>query len=281
MLIATWNVNSVRTRLSQIINWIKEVKPDILCLQETKVIDDAFPSSHFEELGYEVIIHGQKSYNGVAIISKFKIENVKKGFTYENKTGGISIDINEQKRLISADINGLKIINVYVPNGSSIDSEKYDYKIKWLNHLSAFLDDQVKNDDLVCLVGDFNIAPSEIDIHTPQKYEGGIMASKIEREALNNVLKGRFIDSFRIFEKNTGHWSWWDYRNNAYELNKGWRIDHIYISKNLSSKLKSSVIERNQRENLQPSDHAPVLINLEIDNQYEDYFNVDDDLFEI
>ena len=281
MLIATWNVNSVRTRLSQITNWIKEVNPDILCLQETKVIDDAFPLSHFEELGYEVIIHGQKSYNGVAIISKFKIENVKKGFTNENKEEKFSLDINEQKRLISADINGLKIINVYVPNGSSIDSDKFDYKIKWLNHLSAFLDDQVKNDDLVCLVGDFNIAPSEIDIHTPQKYEGGIMASKIEREALNNVLKGRFIDSFRIFEKNTGHWSWWDYRNNAYELNKGWRIDHIYISKNLSSKLKSCVIERNQRENLQPSDHAPVLINLEIDNQNEDYLDGDDDLFEI
>lgn len=281
MLIATWNVNSVRTRLSQITNWIKEVNPDILCLQETKVIDDAFPLSHFEELGYEVIIHGQKSYNGVAIISKFKIENVKKGFTNENKEEKFSLDINEQKRLISADIDGLKIINVYVPNGSSIDSDKFDYKIKWLNHLSAFLDDQVKNDDLVCLVGDFNIAPSEIDIHTPQKYEGGIMASKIERESLNNVLKGRFIDSFRIFEKNTGHWSWWDYRNNAYELNKGWRIDHIYISKNLSSKLKSCVIERNQRENLQPSDHAPVLINLEIDNQNEDYLDGDDDLFEI
>ena len=183
--------------------------------------------------------------------------------------------------MFSADINGLKIINVYVPNGSSIDSEKYDYKIKWLNHLSAFLDDQVKNDDLVCLVGDFNIAPSEIDIHTPQKYEGGIMASKMEREALNNVLKGRFIDSFRIFEKNTGHWSWWDYRNNAYELNKGWRIDHIYISKNLSSKLKSCLIERNQRENLQPSDHAPVLINLKIDDQNEDYLDDEDDLFEI
>ena len=281
MLIATWNVNSVRSRLSQITNWIKEVNPDIICLQETKVIDDAFPLSHFEELGYEVIIYGQKSYNGVAIISKFKIENVKKGFTNENKEEKFSLDINEQKRLISADINGLKIINVYVPNGSSIDSEKYDYKIKWLNHLSAFLDEQVRDDDLVCFVGDFYIAPSEIDIHNPQKYEGGIMASKIERESLNNVLKGRFIDSFRIFEKNTGHWSWWDYRNNAYELNTGWRIDHIYISKNLSSKLKSCVIERNQRENLQPSDHAPVLINLEIDNQYEDYLDVDDDLFEI
>ena len=281
MLIATWNVNSIRTRLSQITNWINEVNPDILCLQETKVIDDAFPLAHFEELGYEAIIHGQKSYNGVAIISKYKIDNVNKGFTYENEGENISIELNEQKRLISADINGLKIINVYVPNGSSIDSDKYHYKIKWLNHLSSFLDKQVKDDDLVCFVGDFNIAPSEIDIHSPQKYEGGIMASKREREALNNVLKERFIDSFRIFEKNTGHWSWWDYRNNAYELNKGWRIDHIYISKNLSSKLKSCVIERNQRENTQPSDHAPVLINLEIDNQNDDYLNDDDDLFEI
>ena len=187
LLIATWNVNSVRTRLSQITNWINEVIPDILCLQETKVIDDAFPLSHFEELGYEVIIHGQKSYNGVAIISKFKIENINKGFNNENEGGDISIELNEQKRLISAVINGLKIINVYVPNGSSIDSDKFDYKIKWLNHLSAFLDEQLKDDDLVCFVGDFNIAPSEIDIHAPQKYEGGIMASKMEREALNNV----------------------------------------------------------------------------------------------
>ncbi len=279
MLIATWNVNSVRTRLSQITDWIKNVNPDILCLQETKVMDDSFPLTPFEELGYEVIMYGQKSYNGVAIISKFKIENIIKGFSNENEE---KIDLlNEQKRLISADINGLKIINVYVPNGSSIDSDKFIYKIKWLKHLSSFLDKQVKEDDLVCFMGDFNIAPFGIDIHSPQKYEGGIMASKIEREALNNVIKGRFIDSFRIFEKGTGHWSWWDYRNNAYELNKGWRIDHIYISKNLSSKLKSSVIERSQRENLQPSDHAPVLINLEIDNQSEVYFDDDDDLFEI
>ncbi len=281
MLIATWNVNSVRTRLSQITNWIKDVNPDILCLQETKVIDDSFPTSTFEKLGYKVIKYGQKSYNGVAIISKLKIENVNKGFTHLLNEKNISVDFNEQKRLISADINGLKIINVYVPNGSSINSDKFDYKIKWLNHLSSFLDEQVKDDDLVCFVGDFNIAPNNIDIHTPHKYEGGIMASKLEREALKNVLKGRFIDSFRIFEKNTGHWSWWDYRNNAYELNKGWRIDHIYISKNLLSKLKSCVIERNQRENLQPSDHAPVLINLDIDNHHEDYFDDDDDLFEI
>ena len=147
MLIATWNVNSVRTRLSQITNWIKNVNPDILCLQETKVIDDSFPSTPFEELGYEVIKYGQKSYNGVAIISKLKIENVKKGFSHQYKEKKISAEFEEQKRLISADINGLKIINVYVPNGSSIDSDKFDYKIKWLNLLSSFIDEQVEDDD--------------------------------------------------------------------------------------------------------------------------------------
>ena len=281
MLIATWNVNSVRTRLSQIINWINQVNPDILCLQETKVIDNDFPIKPFEELGYEVIAFGQKSYNGVAIISKIAPENVNKGFSgyLENQN-----DINkfeDQKRLITADINGVKIINVYVPNGSSLHSEKFDYKINWLNCLSSFLDKQEKKNELICLLGDFNIAPSNKDIHNPQRYEGGIMASEIERNALNNVLKGRLIDSFRIYEKNTGHWSWWDYRNNAYELNKGWRIDHIYISKALTSKLKSCVIDSNPRGNLQPSDHAPVMINLDLDNPNEDYFDEEEDFFEI
>ena len=281
MLIATWNVNSVRTRLSQIINWINQVNPDILCLQETKVIDNDFPIKPFEALGYKVIAFGQKSYNGVAIISKIECENVTKGFS---GFLGDQNDVNkfeDQKRLITADINGVKIINVYVPNGSALNSEKFDYKINWLNCLSSFLDKQEKKGELICLLGDFNIAPSNKDIHNPQRYEGGIMASEIERNALNNVLKGRLIDSFRIYEKNTGHWSWWDYRNNAYELNKGWRIDHIYISKALTSKLKSCVIERRQRENLQPSDHAPVLVNLEINIKNDIYFDDDEDLFEI
>ena len=281
MLIATWNVNSVRTRLSQIINWINQVNPDILCLQETKVIDNDFPIKPFEELGYKVIAFGQKSYNGVAIISKIESENVTKGFS---GFLGDQNDLNkfeDQKRLITADIKGVKIINVYVPNGSSLHSEKFDYKINWLNCLSSFLDKQEKKNELICLLGDFNIAPSNKDIHNPQRYEGGIMASEIERNALNNVLKGRLIDSFRIYEKNTGHWSWWDYRNNAYELNKGWRIDHIYISKALTSKLKSCVIDSNPRGNLQPSDHAPVMINLDLDNPNEDYFDEEEDFFEI
>jgi len=278
LLIATWNVNSIRTRLSQIKDWINQVNPDILCLQETKVMDDSFPVEPFKELGYSVEIYGQKSYNGVAIISKIKPENVVKGFNdcFQN----IEI-VPDQKRLISANISGIKIINVYVPNGSSLESDKFEYKINWLNCLSSFLDEQEKKGELICLMGDFNIAPSKSDIHDPERYDGGIMASEIERNALNNVLKDRFLDCFRIFEKNSGHWSWWDYRNNSYELNKGWRIDHIYISKELSSHLKSCVIDSLPRANLRPSDHAPVMINLDLNEINVDFFEDEENLFEI
>ena len=281
MLIATWNVNSIRTRIFQIIDWINYANPDILCLQETKVIDDSFPFEPFEKLGYSVEVYGQKSYNGVAIISKKKAVNVKKGFYGSSEFDQKNQIFIDQKRLISADINGIKFINVYVPNGSSLESDKFEYKINWLNCLASFLDEQEKKGQLICLMGDFNVAPSNLDIHDPKKYEGGIMASEIERSALNNVLKGRLIDSFRIFEKNTGHWSWWDYRNNSYELNKGWRIDHIYISKELSSKLKSCVIDSSPRANLRPSDHAPVIIDLNLDNINEDFFEDEDNFFEI
>ena len=281
MLIATWNVNSVRSRLSQIIDWINQVNPEILCLQETKVIDDSFPVEAFEALGYSVEVYGQKSYNGVAIISKIKPENVQKGFV-DCRDPNQNIDIFlDQKRLISADINGIKIINAYVPNGSALGSDKFEYKINWLSCLASFLDEQEKKGELICLMGDFNIAPSNLDIHDPEKYEGGIMASQLERSALNNVLKERLIDSFRIFEKNPGHWTWWDYRNNGYELNKGWRIDHIYISKELSSNLKSCVIDSSPRENLRPSDHAPVMIDLNLSDINENIFEDEDNFFEI
>ncbi|MDC3019746.1 exodeoxyribonuclease III [Prochlorococcus sp. AH-736-E15] len=281
MLIATWNVNSIRTRLSQIIDWINQVSPDVLCLQETKVVDDNFPVDPFEKLGYYVEVFGQKSYNGVAIISKIKAENIKKGFNNCSESYKNIEIFQDQKRLISADFNGIKIINVYVPNGSSLESDKFQYKINWLNCLASFLDEQEKKGKLICLMGDFNIAPSHLDIHDPTKYEGGIMASKIERNALNNVLKERLVDSFRIFEKNTGHWSWWDYRNNAYELNKGWRIDHIYISKELRSKLKSCVIDCLPRSNSRPSDHVPVMINLDFNDINADDFEDEDNFFEI
>ena len=254
---------------------------DVICLQETKVINDDFPMKPFEDLGYHVAVSGQKSYNGVAIISKIKIENVEEGFSDNFVDYNYIKKFKDQKRLISADINGIKIINVYVPNGSSLNSEKFKYKINWLNSLASLLDQQERNGELVCLLGDFNIAPSNKDIHNPKKFEGSLMASEIERNVLNKVLKERFIDAFRIFEKNTGHWSWWDYRNNAYELNKGWRIDHIYLSKILRPKLKSCVIDCNPRENSQPSDHTPVMINIDLENLNSNYFEEEDDFFEI
>ena len=156
---------------------MNQVNPDILCLQETKVIDDSFPIEPFEKLGYSVEVYGQKSYNGVAIISKIKAENVKKGF-YGSNDSDQNIEIFlDQKRLISADINGIKIINVYVPNGSSLESSKFRYKINWLSCLASFLDEQEKKGELICLMGDFNVAPSNLDIHDPKIYQGGIMAS--------------------------------------------------------------------------------------------------------
>jgi len=281
LLIASWNVNSIRTRLPQIIDWINIVNPDVLCFQETKVTDDVFPTKPFEELGYSVEVYGQKSYNGVAIISKIKAENIIKGFKNYSHFDENNTTSFEQRRLISAEINGIQVINVYVPNGSSLGSEKFEYKIKWLNCLSSFLDKQVQKGKLICLLGDFNIAPTDLDIHDPQKYNGELMASEIERNTLKNVLKVNLIDAFRIFEKNSGHWSWWDYRNNAYELNKGWRIDHIYINKELKGRLKSCVIDRVPRENIRPSDHAPIMINIDMNDLNSDYFEDEDDFFEI
>tara|TARA_Y100001970_G_scaffold200773_1_gene244235 strand:- start:7550 stop:8287 length:738 start_codon:yes stop_codon:yes gene_type:complete len=245
------------------------------------VSDEIFPLKPFEDLGYKVKYSGQKSYNGVAIISKLDFQDCRIDFIGELKLEEVDNEYIEQKRIISAFINGVRIINVYVPNGSSLISKKFDYKLKWLELLSKYLSKQSEREELTCLLGDFNIALTNKDICDPNKYEGGIMASISEREALKNILKNKFIDTFRVFEKDSGFWSWWDYRNNSYELNKGWRIDHIYISNNLLPNLKSSVIASDQRGNEQPSDHAPIIINLNFDELFGEYDNNDDDFFEL
>ena len=279
MLIASWNVNSIRSRLSQVIRWLEDEQPEVICLQETKVSDKEFPYKHFEEIGYSVKFYGQKSYNGVAIISKNKIEDIRYGFAGELNQLDIPKDLDFQKRIISCLINGIRIINVYVPNGSSLTSEKFKYKVTWLAMLNEYLIKQSRREEPTCLLGDFNIALNDNDIYSPDKFTGSIMASKIERKMLLEALSSRFVDSFRVFEKFSGHWTWWDYRNNSFELNKGWRIDHIYISNNLLSNLKSSVIERSQRENNQPSDHAPVMINLDSQENLTEFEEEDDDIF--
>jgi len=281
LLIASWNVNSIRSRLSQVIKWLEEEQPEVLCLQETKVSDQDFPNKAFESIGYSVKFYGQKSYNGVAIISKDKIADIRYGFAGELNQIEISEDLHFQKRVISALINGIRIINVYVPNGSSVNSEKFNYKVNWLEMLNEYLVKQSKRGEPTCLLGDFNIALNDSDIYAPNKFTGSIMASEIERKMLRKVLGSRFKDSFRVFEKFSGHWSWWDYRNNSFELNKGWRIDHIYVSNDLLSNLKSSVIERSQRENNQPSDHAPVMINLNFQKNLIEFDDEDDDIFNL
>ena len=281
MLIASWNVNSIRSRLSQVIKWLEDEQPEVLCLQETKVPDKEFPYETFDKIGYNVEFYGQKSYNGVAIISKNKLKDIRYGFAGELNQSEISEELHFQKRIISGLANDIRVINVYVPNGSSLNSEKFVYKVNWLKKLNEYLVKQSRRGELTCLLGDFNIALNDNDIHAPDELAGGIMASEIERQILKKMIGKRFIDSFRVFEKLSGHWSWWDYRNKSFELNKGWRIDHIYISNNLLSNLKSSVIERSQRENNQPSDHAPVMINLDFKRNLIELDDDDDDIFNL
>ncbi|KZR76433.1 exodeoxyribonuclease III [Prochlorococcus marinus] len=262
MQIATWNVNSIRTRLDQVQAWLQDAQPDLLCLQETKVDDPLFPHEVFEAQGYQVHFHGQKAYNGVAIVSRQPLEDVRRGFTDELPEDAEALQLGEQKRVISALVNNIRIVNVYVPNGSALKSEKYPYKLEWLSCLNRYLSAQAKRDEPLCLVGDFNIALEARDIHHPERLTGGIMASELEREALLNVLGDRLHDVFRVFEPDANHWSWWDYRSGAWDRDQGWRIDHIYLCDELLSQARSCVIHKHLRGHEKPSDHAPVTVDL-------------------
>jgi exodeoxyribonuclease-3 len=260
MRIATWNVNSVRTRLEQVTAWLAREQPEVLCLQETKVTDDLFPRQAIEDLGYQLALSGQKAYNGVAIASRLPLEDVQIGF--DALLGPEASDLSEQKRVISALIDGVRVLNLYVPNGSSLTSDKYAYKLQWLACLKRYLAAQEQQGDPLCMVGDFNIGPEARDLHDPERLSGGIMASEPERDALRELLSDRLGDAFRQFEPGSGHWSWWDYRTGAWETDRGWRIDHIYLCEQLQACATGCVIHRDQRGNPQPSDHAPVVVNL-------------------
>jgi exodeoxyribonuclease-3 len=262
MRIATWNVNSVRTRLDQLCRWLEQDGPEVVCLQETKVVDDGFPRDAFHALGYACAISGQKTYNGVAILSRLPLEDVRVGFDALLPADPGALELAEQKRLISARIEGLRILNLYVPNGSSTGSDKYAYKLAWLACLQRYLEAQAAEGDPLVMVGDFNIAPQDRDLHDPARFAGSIMASEPERQALRELLGERLSDAFRLFEPEGGHWSWWDYRSGAWERDLGWRIDHIYLDAPLLACATGCVIERSLRGNPQPSDHAPVLVSL-------------------
>jgi exodeoxyribonuclease III len=261
MQIATWNVNSIRTRLDHVINWLLSNPVEVLCLQETKVVDPDFPRSRFVEMGYHVYISGQKSYNGVAIICRQPLENVTTGFT--PILGAERVEsFDDQKRIISGIFDDICVISVYVPNGGDLDSDKYNYKLKWLNLLQDYLQITIDKYPKLCICGDFNIAPDDRDIFDPKKLEGAVGLTKPEREALKEILGLGLKDAFRKFTTEGGHYSWWDYRAGAFPKNRGWRIDHHYLSTPLYTEAKSCIIDLEPRQLEKPSDHTPVVVEI-------------------
>lgn len=259
MKIATWNVNSIRSRLEHVVQWLQDNSLDVLCLQETKVVDQDFPRSPFEQLNYHIYTSGQKSYNGVAILSRSPLEEVNIGFA---PILGRE-DFDEQKRAIAGVVDGIRIVNLYVPNGSSVGSDKYDYKLSWLKVLREYLQALLKQQPTdLCVCGDFNIAPEDKDIHDPVKFQNSIMASELERQALQEILELGLADAFRKFTNEGEHFSWWDYRAGAFRRNLGWRIDHHYLTPKLYEQAQSCTIDIIPRKLDKPSDHAPVIVEL-------------------
>ncbi|MFN5465257.1 MAG: exodeoxyribonuclease III [Cyanobacteriota bacterium] len=277
MRIATWNVNSVRTRLEHLCTWLAQERPEVVCLQETKVSDELFPLARIQELGYAAAISGQKAYNGVAILSTLPLDDVQVGLTALLPGDADALQLDGQKRVLSALIEGVRVLNLYVPNGSAVGSEKYLDKLRWLGALARYLVVQADSGDPLCMVGDFNIAPEARDIHDPARLTGGIMASDAERQALRQVLGDRLGDVFRVFEPDSGHWSWWDYRTGGWETGRGWRIDHIYLDEELLHCATGCVIHQQLRGLSQPSDHAPVVVNLAWPPEEEEEAEGEDD----
>lgn len=259
MKVATWNVNSIRTRQEQVRDWLQDNPVDVLCLQETKVVDQDFPRTPFEQLGYHLYLSGQKAYNGVAIFSRMPLEDVSIGFA-PILGDALAENFDIQKRVITGVVEDVRIVNLYVPNGSAVSSEKYDYKLRWFKVLRKYL--QVLRDqppEEMCVCGDFNIALEDRDIYDPEGKEGHIMASSAERQALREVLEIGLADAFRKFTFEGGHFSWWDYRTRAFRGNRGWRIDHHYLTPDLYEQATSCTIDVLPRKLPQPSDHAPVI----------------------
>jgi exodeoxyribonuclease III len=259
MKVASWNVNSVRTRLTHVTEWLQDNPVDVLCLQETKVIDKDFPGSAFSDLGYHFYIYGQKAYNGVALISREPLDSVSMGF------GGILDadlvgDLDEQKRVITGVLQGVRVVNLYVPNGSEIESDKYHYKLRWLGLLKHYLVKLLQQSPELNVCGDFNIALEDRDIYDPKGKATHIMSSPVERETLTDVLSVGLSDAFRKFHEEGGHFSWWDYRAGSFPRNKGWRIDHHYLSTSLYERSTQCFIDSTPRGLEKPSDHAPVIV---------------------
>lgn len=251
--LASWNVNSLKIRLEQVLTWLESSKVDILAMQETKLLDENFPKDIFIERGYHVVYAGQKSYNGVAIVSRYPITDV--------ITDIPGLD-DPQRRILAVTIAGLRLINLYVPNGAELNSEKYNYKLMWLQKITAFVKQQLALYPKLTVVGDFNIAPEDRDVHDPAEWEGCVLVSPPERQAFRDILSLGLVDSFRNFPQEEKSFSWWDYRAAGFRRNRGLRIDHVLLSQELNALCKQSQIDITPRKWERPSDHAPVWVEL-------------------
>jgi exodeoxyribonuclease-3 len=256
MKIATWNVNSIRQREKHVASWLERCQPDVLLLQEIKCEAPAFPSLTFHGLGYQSEAVGQKSYNGVAILSKYPPEDVQKNFADD--------DDEAQKRLIAATVNGVRVVDTYIPNGSELWSDKFKFKLDWLQRLRKFFDETCETSGYVLLCGDFNVAPDPLDVWNPALWEGKIHFSKPERAAIHHVKQWGFVDVFRKMNGDVKEFSWWDYREGAFQRNRGLRIDHIWTSPALAEKCTGCWIDKSPRVLERPSDHTPVVAEFDL-----------------
>jgi len=253
--LATWNVNSLKVRLPQLLAWLAQAQPDVVCLQETKLEDENFPAAEIEAAGYRCLVSGQKAYNGVAILARRPLAD---------PAVGIEGFADEQKRVLAATVDEVRVVCVYVPNGESVDSPKYAYKLGWLAALRGWLERELARHPRLALLGDFNVAPEERDVHDPRLWEGKVLFSGPEREALRRLLDLGLVDSFRLFEQPAKSFSWWDYRMNQFRRNMGLRIDHVLLSRPLAQQAKASDIHKQVRAQERPSDHAPVVTEIDV-----------------
>lgn len=250
MIIASWNVNSISVRLPHLLEWLDKNRPNVLCLQETKATDDKFPREAIENVGYYCEFYGEKAYNGVAIISDQKPSRVQKGFPGDLDTAA--------RRFLEVQVGALHILNVYVPNGSEIGSDKFYYKLSWITQLENHLRERHRPEELLAICGDFNVAPEERDVYDPLTLADQILFSPAERQALDSVMSWGLVDTFRLHNQEAGHYSWWDYRMMAFRRNMGLRIDHVLATEPLAKKCARAWIDKGPRKLEKPSDHAPI-----------------------
>jgi exodeoxyribonuclease III len=254
--IATWNVNSLNVRLPQVLDWLRDRQPDLLALQETKLTDPAFPTLDIAEAGYQAVFSGQKTYNGVALLSRRPADEI--------VTDLPGLD-DPQRRVLGATLGDLRVINLYVPNGQAVGSDKYAYKLAWLDRLAAWLDAEMTRYPRLVVLGDFNIAPDDRDVHDPAAWTGQVLCSDLERAAFRRLLDLGLQDTFRLFPQEDHVFSWWDYRAAAFRRNLGLRIDHILASPALAAACTACSVDPGPRRLERPSDHAPVIAEFAID----------------